>query len=138
MNRSLLLLGAEGEQACATRIGVARMMVGSSALVVPGLAGAVFGLPRAQDVPATRFFARAFGIRNIVLGLWALHSRNADLGARRYCYTANLAVDAVDVVALIWPIARRQRLDRFALTSLTLGVSAALAWADLLRLADAR
>jgi len=138
VNRSPLLLQAEGERACATRIGAARLIVGSSALVVPDLARPVFGLPRAQDVPATRFFARAFGIRNMMLGLWALRSRNAELEARRFCYTANLAVDAVDVGILIWPIIRRQGLDRFALTSLTLGVSAALAWTDLLRLADAR
>ena len=134
MNRSPLLLGAQGERDCAARIASLRMVVGGGALFASGLARRLFGLPADQDTPTARTLGRLFGIRNIVLGYWAYQTRDADKEARRFCYQVNMLVDAVDVTVLLWPVLRRQHLDRFSLTSIALGSSTALAWADLLKL----
>ena len=136
MNRSPLLIGAVGERACTTRIAGLRMAVGGGALFTSGLARRLFGLPADQDTPAARTLGRLFGIRNIVLGYWAYQTRDADKDARRFCYQVNMLVDAVDVAVLLWPMLRRQHLDRFSMTSIALGSSTALAWADLLKLID--
>jgi Domain of unknown function (DUF4267) len=137
MSRSPLLLGATGERRSATQMGIARSVIGGSALLLPGLAAPLFGLPKEQDTPGGRFLGRAFGIRNIVLGIWAIKVQDADLEARRFCYRANMAVDAADIAIVLWPLIRRQGLDRFALTSLALAVAVTVAWADLLELAAA-
>jgi Domain of unknown function (DUF4267) len=136
MTRSPLLRGAVGERECVTRIASLRMVLGGGALLTSGLARRLFGLPADQDTPTARTLGRLFGIRNIVLGYWAYQSRDADKEARRFCYQINMLVDAVDVAVLLWPVLRRQHIDRFAMTSIALGSSVALAWADVLKLLD--
>jgi uncharacterized protein DUF4267 len=136
MSRSPLLLGTVGERESVTRIASLRMVVGGGALLTSGLARRLFGIPADQDSPAARALGRLFGIRNIVLGYWAYQTRDADKDARRFCYQINMLVDAVDVAVLLWPVLRRQHLDRFSITSIALGSSTALAWADLLKLLD--
>lgn len=133
MIRSPLLLGTASERDAATRIGVVRVTVGALPLLAPPVARAVFGVPTRDDTPAFRTVARLFGVRNIALGLWALSVRDSDTQVRGRCYQLNAAVDAVDVVALLWPALCRQGLLRFVLTTTPLGVSATLAWLELLQ-----
>jgi len=131
--RSPLLVATDTEQDGATRIGMVRMAVGALPLAAPGLARVLFGLPKTDDTPTVRTVARLFAIRNLVLGLWVLSVRDADVGSRRRCHQLNAAVDALDVLVLVWPVVRRQGLIRFGLGSATLAVSATLAWLELLR-----
>lgn len=119
MIRSPLLVATDTEQDGATRIGMVRMAVGALPLVAPGLARVLFGLPKTDDTPTVRTVARLFAIRNLVLGLWVLSVRDADVGSRRRCYQLNAAVDALDVLVLVWPVVRRQGLIRFGLGSAT-------------------
>ena len=74
--RSPFLLGAGSEREAVNRIGVARICVGSMLLITTGLARRLFGVPAEQDNGALRLVARFFGVRNVVLGAWALMARD--------------------------------------------------------------
>ena len=133
MIRSPLLLGTGGERERATRVGIARICIGGSMLLTTGLGRRVFGIPAGQDKGGgLRLAARLFGIRNVVLGGWALLARDRDLEERRLCYRLNAAVDAGDLAVLAWAGIRGEGLLRAALMGGALGGSALLAWLDLL------
>lgn len=133
MSRSPLLLGTGSERERATRIGIARICVGSSMVLTTGLARRVFGIPAAQDTGGgLRLAARLFGIRNVVLGTWALLARDQGIDERRLCYRLQAVVDAGDLAALAWAAVRGEGLLQPALMGSVLGGSAVLAWLDLL------
>jgi hypothetical protein len=133
MSRSPLLLGTGGERERATRVGVARICIGGSILLTTGLARRIFGIPAAQDNGGgLRLAARLFGIRNVVLGSWALLARDQGIDERRLCYRLNAAVDGADVAVLAWAGIRGEGLLRAALMGGALGGSVLLAWLDLL------
>jgi hypothetical protein len=133
MSRSPLLLGTGSERERATRIGIARVCVGSSMLLTTGLARRVFGIPAAQDNGGgLRLAARLFGIRNVVLGAWALLARDQGIDERRLCYRLQALVDAGDLAALAWAGVRGDGMLRPALMGGALGSSALLAWLDLI------
>ena len=132
MPRSPFLLGTHDERERATRVGIARMVVGGSVLLTTGLARRAFGLPAEEDTASTRMLARLFGIRNVVLGTWALMARDQGADERRLCYRVNAAVDAADLVVIAWAAVTGEDLARMAVMSGALGTSALLAWLDLL------
>lgn len=133
MSRSPLLLGTGSERERATRVGVARIGIGATMLVTTGLGRRIFGIPAAQDSGGgLRLAARLFGIRNMVLGGWALMARDQGLEERRLCYRLNAVTDAADVAVLAWAGLRGRGLRRAALMGGALGGSALLAWLDLL------
>ena len=138
MSRSPLLLGTASERDRATRIGIARICVGSSMVLTTGLARRVFGIPAAQDNGGgLRLAARLFGIRNVVLGTWTLLARDQGIDERRLCYRLQAAVDAGDLAALAWAAVRGDGLLQPAVMGGVLGGSALLAWLDLLGDVDA-
>lgn len=132
MTRSPFLIGTTSERDRATRIGIARISVGSVVLLTNRQAQQLFGLPDEQDNPAVRLLARLFGIRNISLGAWALAVRDRSTAERKLCYQFNAAVDAADLVVLAVAGIMRQGLTRPVIMSSVLGSSALLAWLDLL------
>jgi len=132
MSRSPILAGTATEREMATRAAQMRITIGTSALLLTGLARVVIGVSARHDNPSTRALGRLFGIRNIVLGAWTLGVRNADVETRRLCYGLNAVVDAVDVGILLWPLLRGEGSARFSLTGASLGAAATLAWIDLL------
>lgn len=132
MIRSPFLLGTGTERDGSTRIGLVRAGLGGLGLLATRPVQVAFGLPAAQDTPAARALARLFGIRNVVLAAWALTVRDADRETRRRCYQLNATVDAVDVAVVLWPVIRRQGLDRFGIASAALATAATLSWLELL------
>ncbi len=128
---SPILVNAGSERERATRMGVARISVGTT-LFTAGIARRLFGVPEAQDNPAVRLTARLAGIRNVVLGAWTLASRDGSADERRRCYQLNAAVDAADVVVLAAVAVAHPELRRAALMGLALGGSALLGWVALL------
>jgi hypothetical protein len=106
--------------------------VGGTLLLLTGLARRLFGVPADQDNGALRLTARLFGIRNIVLGTWALAGQDQDRDTRRLCYQLNAATDAVDLGVLALGALKGDRLWRPAMRGTALGGSALLAWLDLL------
>lgn len=137
MARSPMLIGTSGEREGATQMAIVRISIGGFALVATGLARVVFRLPQADDSPATRVLARLFGIRNVVLGLITLSLRDAGAETRRRNYQLNAVVDATDVVVLLWPVVKGDGLLQFGGMAGVLGVSATLAWLELLQRLDA-
>jgi hypothetical protein len=135
--RSPFLIGAGSERERATRIGIARMCVGSMLLVTTGLTRRLFGVPAGQDNAALRAMARLAGIRNIVLGAWALAARDHGHAERRLCYQLNAATDATDLGILTFAGLRGKGLWRAATMGCALGGSALLAWLDLVQEVDA-
>lgn len=131
MLRSPLLLGAEGERDRATRVATARIGVGST-LFAAGVARRLFGVPADLDSGALRLASRLAGIRNVVLGCWALQVRDQGKAQRRLCYQLNAAVDAADIAVLAWAFVRHSELRQAALMGTALGGSALLAWLELL------
>ncbi len=136
MARSPFLLGATSEHERATQIGVARICIGSLLLVTTGLARRLFGVPADQDNGALRLVSRLLGIRNIVLGAWALAARDQGVGQRRVCYQLNAVTDATDVGILVLGGVRGKGLWRTAAMGTALGGSALLAWLDLIKDVD--
>jgi hypothetical protein len=137
MTRSPFLIGVGSEREGATRIGVARICVGSTLLLTTGLARRLFGVPADQDNGALRLLARLFGIRNIVLGAWALAARDQGADERRLCYQLNAVTDATDLGILVLGGVTGKGLWRAAAMSTVLGASALQAWLDLIREVDA-
>ncbi|TMB91188.1 MAG: hypothetical protein E6J45_06855 [Chloroflexi bacterium] len=131
MLTSPFLLGARDRRERILRIAVARMTVGSSVGVTTTLAAKVFGVPDEQLTPGARLIARLFGVRNCVLGAWALSMRDAGADEQRRCFQFNAAVDIADFV-LLAPYLRQRELRRAAFLSLALATSATLAWVNLL------
>ncbi|MEA2684539.1 MAG: hypothetical protein QOK05_2867 [Chloroflexota bacterium] len=124
-------MGSTSEKERATRAAGVRMSVGGLLLLAPGLGRILFGIPKGQDNAAVRLLARLFGIRNIILGGWALAAQEQDAASRRACYQLNAAVDAVDVVALAIAAVTGDGLVRAAVMGSVLGTGELLAWLDL-------
>jgi hypothetical protein len=99
--------------------------------LAPTLGGRIFGVPSEQINPAARFIARLFGVRQLVLGAWALSVRDAEPAAQKLCVQLNMAVDAADL-AVVVPYLLRRDLRRAALMSALLAVSAVSGWYELL------
>ncbi|HWC37500.1 MAG TPA: hypothetical protein VG476_03175 [Acidimicrobiales bacterium] len=137
MARSPLLLGTDNERDQATRVGITRICIGSMILIATGLARRLFGVPADQDNGATRLVARFFGIRNVVLGTWALMAREQGTDERRRCYQLNAVTDATDLGILVLGAVKGKGLWRTAVMGCALGGSALLAWLDLIQEIDA-
>jgi hypothetical protein len=109
-----------------------RIVVGALLLLAPGRSRRVFGVPDHQDSGSIRLLARLFGVRNIVLGIWALMAQHQEPEQRRVCYQLNAVVYGVDVAALAIAGITGDGLVQAAAMGGALGSSEALAWVDLL------
>ena len=118
------------------RAGAVRIGLGAVMLAVPGIGRKIFGVPTEQDNGSVRLLARLFGIRQIVLGIWALQVQGRSFEARKLCYQLNAVTDAVDVVALGIAGATGKGLLQAAVMGSALGISETLAWIDLLQQLD--
>lgn len=126
------MLGSSSESERVTRAAGARIAIGALLLLAPGLGRRVFGIPDNQDNGSLRLLARLFGVRNVVLGTWALMARDQEAEQRRVCYQLNAVVDGVDVVALAVAGITGEGLVQAAIMGGLLGTSELLAWVDLL------
>lgn len=126
------MLGSSSESERVTRAAGARIAIGALLLLAPGLGRRVFGIPDNQDNGSLRLLARLFGVRNVVLGTWALMARDQEAEQRRVCYQLNAVVDGVDVVALAVAGITGEGLVQAAIMGSVLGTSELLAWVDLL------
>ncbi|RYE92284.1 MAG: DUF4267 domain-containing protein, partial [Myxococcales bacterium] len=82
---------------------------------------------QAHDNPTARLMGRWFGVRDIGLGalvFWSLrHPETLD-----FILLFNALTDLGDLVAIAIPLARRQGIDRAALSSAAFALPAGLAW----------
>jgi hypothetical protein len=131
MPRSPILLGSTTEPERALRAAGVRITLGATMLLAPGLGRRIFGVPADQDNGAVRLMARMWGIRQVVLGTWALRVQDRPASERRLCYQLNAVVDVVDVAALGIAGAFGTGLRQAAVMGSAFGVSETLAWMDL-------
>jgi|SRR5438105_14059716 len=131
MPSSLIFIGSRDTRDRATRIGAARIAVGASLFMPRPLARRIAGLTDAEASGTLAFFARAFAVRNIVLGAWVLTTRDRPKHERRTVYQVNAAVDAADMAILVWAAITRRPSMRFMLLTSTLGTNACLGFLQL-------
>ncbi|MFN2581857.1 MAG: hypothetical protein ABR498_03845 [Candidatus Dormibacteria bacterium] len=129
--QSPLFIGSKDERDRATRIGIARIAVGASTFQPVALSRHLVGLPTEDATGPFVFFARAFGIRNAVLGAWVLAARDQPKKHRRLCYRVNAAVDAGDVAVALFAAVTRRMPKRFMLLTAVLGGNACASFLEL-------
>ena len=95
---------------------IGRILLGVAPFVAARPASRLMGFPADQDVPAARLMARLFGIRDVGLGVlvaWSI--RHPD--ALTFVLLFNAAMDLGDIVSAVIPVAKRQGIDRGAITT---------------------
>jgi len=107
-------------------LGLVRVGIGSGLLLAPGFAGRIW-IGEHADGPGTRVFARAIGVRDVVLGTRALLSQREGLPLRRWM-RVEVAVDVGDAVATVLAARHLTRGRRIAMPLIAAGYAAA-SWA---------
>lgn len=93
-----------------------RILLGVAPFVAARPASRLMGFPAEQDVPAARLMARLFGVRDIGLGVLVGYAiRHPE--ALTFVLLFNAAMDLGDIVSAVIPVAKRQGIDRGALTT---------------------
>src|SRR5580658_1819400 len=108
-------------------MGVGRVLLGLAPFVASNTASALMGFPREHDNPTMRLMARLFGVRDVGLGVIVFYglTHPESLG---FLLLLNALTDFGDLVAIAIPLARRQRIDRAAWTSVGFALPAGLGW----------
>lgn len=107
-------------------LGVVRVGIGTGLLFFPGFAGRVW-IGEHADGPGTRVFARAIGVRDVVLGSRALLSQKEGLPLRRWMQL-EVAVDVGDALATALAARHLTPGRRLAMPLIAAGYAAA-SWA---------
>jgi hypothetical protein len=110
--------------------GVARCVLGGTALVIPSLPLAPW-VGRARADPAVRLLARSLGARDLALGLGTLLALRHDSPVRGWVEAGGLA-DAGDVVVTLGTLTALPRWGRWAVLAAASGgvLAAAIASRD--------
>jgi hypothetical protein len=108
-------------------MGVGRILLGLAPFVAAGPSSRLLGFPREHDSASTRLMARLFGVRDIGLGVLVFYGLR-HLEALGFLVVFNALTDFGDLVAIVIPLARRQGIDRAALTSAAFALPAGLGW----------
>lgn len=114
------------------RAAAVRLTLGTTMLVSPTLGRKIFGVPANQDNSAVRLLARMWGIRQVVLGAWALQVQSRPKEDRKLCYQLNAVTDVVDVVALGLAGFFGTGMLQASVMGAAAGINETLAWVDLL------
>ena len=112
-------------------MGVGRVLLGLAPFFAARPTSRLLGFPDDHDTPTARLMGRLFGVRDVGLGVlvfWALRHPEA----LPFALVFNLLMDAGDLVAAIIPLARRQGIDRGALSTGACALAGALAWCAVL------
>lgn len=104
-----------------------RIGLGAFIAVAPDVARRLFGAPAEMGNPLLHFTARLFGIRNVALGVILWESRHDPERLERVA-SLNAGVELLDATAAAVPLARRQGVDRAALSGALLSAIVACAF----------
>ena len=131
MPHSPFFIGTRTTRERATRLGVARIAVGGLTFQPMALGRRLMGVSDAEAGGALVFFARAFGVRNMVLGAWVLATRDQSRETRQLVYRVNAAVDAADMLVLLWAALANNIPKRLFALAAGLGGNACYAFFEL-------
>ena len=108
-------------------MGIGRILLGLAPFVAAGPSSRLLGFPKSHDTATARLMARLFGVRDVGLGVLVFYGlRHPE--ALGFLVVFNALTDFGDLVATAIPLARRQGIDRGALTSAAFALPAGLAW----------
>jgi len=110
-----------------TGMALGRIGIGAAPFIAAGPSSRLLGFPANHDNPTTRLMARMFGVRDIGLGvlvLWGLRHPET----LPFIMLFQAATDAGDFLSMLIPLIKRQGIDRAALRSAGIAMSAALLW----------
>ncbi len=110
-----------------TAMGFGRIALGLAPFVAAGLASRALGFPKEQDSPTARLMARFFGVRDVGLGVLAFYA-TAHVESAPFLFLFNASMDAGDFASTVVPLAKRQGIDRAALSSALFAVMGGVAW----------
>ena len=104
-----------------------RVAIGLAPMVAASRTSQLLGFPASHDNPTTRLMARLFGVRDIGLGVVAIGALFGHVSLP-FALLFNACTDAGDALMILIPLARRQGIDRAALSSLILAALGGSAW----------
>ena len=108
-------------------MGVGRVLIGLAPFVAAGMTSRLLGFPAGHDNPSTRLMGRLFGVRDIGLGVLVFYALTHP-AALTFVLLFNAVTDFADLVAIGVPLARRQGIDRAALSSAAFALPAGIGW----------
>jgi len=114
-------------QIALTVMGVGRILLGVAPFIAAGPASRLLGFPAAQDSPTARLMGRFFGVRDVGLGVLAFYAMK-NPSSLTFILLFNACMDAGDLVSTAIPLARRQGIDRAALSSAACATIGGLSW----------
>lgn len=109
-----------------------RALFGLVALLAPSTSARLLGFSVADDRPATRVFARLFGVRELFLAA-VIWRTPRDREALRGMARMQAAVDTGDALSILVPLVRRQGIARPAAGMLVPALGAISLWLRLAR-----
>jgi hypothetical protein len=110
-----------------------RAAIGLAPFVAAGPLVGRLGFPLSHDNPTARLMARLFGVRDAGLGLLVAYCA-PDAHALRLAAILNMFMDGGDLLSAAIPLARRQGIDRGALTTAAFAFGGLSCWVVLLLL----
>jgi hypothetical protein len=108
-------------------MGIGRILLGLAPFVAAGPSSRLLGFPREHDTATARLMARFFGVRDVGLGVLVFYGlRHPE--ALGFLIVFNALTDFGDLAAITIPLARREGINRAALTSAAFALPAGLGW----------
>jgi hypothetical protein len=110
-----------------TLMGFVRIALGMAPFVAAGPASRALGFPQNHDSPTARLMARFFGVRDVGLGVLAFYA-TAHVESASFLFLFNAGMDAGDFASTMVPLAKRQGIDRAAISSALFAITGGAAW----------
>ncbi len=108
-------------------MGIGRILLGVAPFFAANASSKLLGFPRTHDNATARLMARFFGVRDVGLGVLVFYAlRHPEILG--FVIVFNALTDFGDLLATAIPLARRQGIDRGALSSAAFALPAGLGW----------
>jgi len=117
----------EGLRWIISAMGVGRIAIGLAPFLAARPTSRALGFPQSHDTPTARLMARLFGVRDVGLGALAFYAV-AHPEAASFLLLFNASMDGGDLLSTAIPLAKRQGIDRGALTSAAFALTGGICW----------
>ncbi len=122
----------------AVRLSLGRLVLGLFAFVFAGRTAAAFGFPASEyDTGTARALGRLYAVREAALGFHLIAEARSERGPQPLTVGVNLAIDATDAAMFAVSLARRDGIDRAAVSIAGFATVISILWLRLYRLVAA-